>query len=51
MVPLPGRDVMLLLSNGLGDRAAILGIFKPVCLECQALRYASLCSLSDAGSY
>jgi len=23
------------LGNGLGDRAQILGIFKPVCLECQ----------------
>ena len=26
------------LGKGLGDRAAILWAFKPVCLECQTLR-------------
>jgi len=38
VVPWPGRDVVLLLGNGLGYRAAILGVYKPVCLECQTLR-------------
>ena len=36
---------------GLGDRPVILGVFKPVCQECQALHYTSLTSLSDGCSY
>ena len=40
----PSPDAMWcsFLGNGLGDRAAILGIFKPVCLDCQTLRSLSL---------
>jgi len=36
----PSPDAMRcsFLDNGLGDRAAILGVFKPVCLEYQTLR-------------
>ena len=36
----PSPDAMWcsFLGNGLGDRAAILGVFKPVRLECQTLR-------------
>ena len=36
----PSPDAMCcsFLANGLGDRAAILGVFKPVCLEYQTLR-------------
>jgi len=30
------------LGSGLGDRTAILGIFKPLFLECQALDFALL---------
>ena len=47
----------IFLGNGLGDRAVILGIFKPVCLECQALptlrftSFSSLTLLSDGCSY
>jgi len=34
-----------LLGSGICEQAAILGVFKPVCLECQSLRFTSL---SDA---
>ena len=36
----PSADAMWrsFVGNGLGDRAAILGVFEPVCLECQPLR-------------
>ena len=52
----PSPDTIF-LGNGLGDRAVILGIFKPVCLECQALptlrftSFSSLTLLSDGCSY
>jgi len=48
MWTVPRRGSRTRRGNRPGDRAAILGIFKPVCLERQALRFTSL---SDARLY
>ena len=38
-----------LLGSGIGEQAVILGVFKPVCLEGQSLRFTSLSDASLNG--